>query len=107
MALHTHQQYAATVTPVGNSMGIRIPKAFFSEHPEFKDKVSLTVVGDGQVLLSASPGTKRKSTSEEVDPVLASFFQFVEKQMIEHPELIEPVDAAQLQRIAKLIDGVE
>ena len=40
------------------------------------------------------------------DPVMESFLQFIEKEMIAHPELIEPADADQLRRIGKLVKGV-
>ena len=35
------------------------------------------------------------------------FLRFLEKGMAEHPELIEPVDRAQLKRIGKLVAGVK
>ena len=43
---------------------------------------------------------------EEADPIVASFLQFIEQQMTEHPEQIVPADAEQLRRIGKLVKGV-
>lgn len=100
-------QYEGTVVQVGNSRGMRLPAGFFRAHPEFEGKVKVTVVADGAILVSAKPVPRRKSKDEENDPVVASFLQFMEKQMTEHPEDIVAADAAQLRRIGKLIKGVE
>lgn len=99
----THQ-YSGKVTPVGNSKGIRLDAAFFKAHPEFNGDVRATVLADGQVLLSARP--KRPAVAKDPDPVMLGFLKFLEKQMTEHPELIEPIDRRQLTRIGKLVAGV-
>jgi len=100
-------RYSGKVTPVGNSKGIRLDAAFFRAHPEFNGEVSATVLADGQVLLSAASTRKPSRKDHDADPVLLGFLKFLEKQMAEHHELIEPVDRAQLKRIGKLVAGVE
>jgi antitoxin PrlF len=100
------ERYSGTVTPVGNSKGIRLDAEFFRAHPEFNGKVDATVIADGQVLLSAK-GAKLRSSEEEFDPVMLGFLSFLQKQMAEHPEMIEPADRAQLARIGKLVKGVD
>ncbi len=99
------ERYSGTVTPVGNSKGIRLDAEFFRAHPEFSGKVDATVIADGQVLLSAK-GAKQRS-SEDEDPVMLGFLSFLQRQMADHPELIEPADRAQLARIRKLVKGVD
>lgn len=99
--------YAGKVTPVGNSKGIRLDARFFKAHPEFNGEVRATVVADGQVLLSAKPTRRRAVRDDDTDPVMQSFLSFLEKEMTAHPELIEPVDRAQLKRIGKLVAGVK
>ena len=99
-------QYRGKVTPVGNSKGIRLDAAFFKAHPEFNGEVRATVLADGHVLLSARCRRRATVKDHDVDPVMLGFLKFLEKQMTEHPELIEPVDRAQLQRIGKLVAGV-
>lgn len=101
------EQYGGKVTPVGNSKGIRLDAAFFKAHPEFNGEVRVTVLADGQVLLSAKGAKRRSSKSDETDPIMLGFLQFLEKQMVEHPDMIEPVDRAQLARIGKLVEGVD
>ncbi|HKQ83678.1 MAG TPA: type II toxin-antitoxin system PrlF family antitoxin [Steroidobacteraceae bacterium] len=100
------QRYSGTVTPVGNSKGIRLDAEFFRAHPEFSGKVDATVIADGQVLLSAKGG-KQHSSEDEIDPVMLGFLGFLQKQMAEHPEMIVPADRAQLARIRKLVKGVD
>ena len=100
------EQYNGKVTPVGNSKGIRLDAAFFKAHPEFSGDVRLTVLADGQVLLSAKNAVRRRAEDSDADPVMLGFMQFLEKQMADHPDLIEPVDRAQLARIGKLVEGV-
>lgn len=101
------EQYSGKVTPVGNSKGIRIDAAFFKAHPEFSGEVRATVLVDGQVLLSAKNPVSRRTKKEEIDPVMLGFLSFIEKQMAEHPDMIEPADRDQLARIGKLVEGVE
>ena len=86
---------------------MRLPAGFFHAHPEFSGKVQVTVVADGTVLVSARPPSKRKPKEDEGDPVVASFLQFMEKQLTEHPEDIVAADADQLRRIGKLVEDVD
>jgi len=105
MAIHP-ERYSGKVTPVGNSKGIRIDAAFFRAHPEFCGEVDATVVGEGQILLSAycSPDL---AAAQDDDPVLTAFLGYIERDLEEHPESIRPADQNQLARIAKLVDGVD
>ena len=105
--LKRQERYEGTVVQVGNSRGMRLPAGFFHAHPEFTGKVQVTVVADGTVLVSAKPTSKRKPKVDEGDPVVASFLQFMDKQMAEHPGDIVAADADQLRRIGKLVEGVD
>lgn len=100
------EQYNGKVTPVGNSKGIRLDAAFFKAHPEFNGAVRATVLADGQVLLSAQGSIRRARDDDDADPVMLGFLHFLEKQMVNHPDLIEPADRDQLVRIGRLVEGV-
>ena len=101
------ERYEATVVPIDNSRGMRLPAGFFQAHPEFAGKVQVTVVADGAVLLSAKPPPpRRKAKDDEGDPVVASFLKFLGQQLTQHPEDIVAADASQLRRIGKLVKGV-
>ena len=43
----------------------------------------------------------------EDNPALLAFLDYLDQQMAAHPELIVEADYAQLERIAKLVEGVE
>jgi len=101
------EQYEGTVVQVGNSRGMRMPAGFFNAHPEFSGKVRMTVVADGQVLVSASAPARRKAKGDASDPVMASFLQFLDRQMTDNPQDIVAVDPGQLRRIGKLVKGVK
>ena len=104
--LKRQEKYEGTVVQVGNSRGMRLPAGFFRAHPEFSGKVQVTVVADGTVLVSARPPSKRKPKEDEGDPVVASFLQFMDKQMMEQPGDIVAAGADQLRRIEKLVEGI-
>ncbi len=101
------EQYEGTVVQVGNSRGIRLPAGFFNAHTEFSGKVQVTVVADGAVLLSAKTARQRKKKSDDGDPVVAAFLQFLEEQMTKHPQHIVAADSDQLRRIGKLVKGAK
>ncbi len=101
------EQYSGKVTPVGNSKGIRLDAAFFKAHPEFNGQVRATVLANGQVLLSAANPQHEDAFDADTDPVMLAFLQFLENQITRHPEQIEPLDQAQLARIAALVEGVD
>lgn len=100
------EQYEGTVVKVGNSRGMRLPAGFFHAHPEFDGKVQITVVGEGAVLVSAKPASRRKTQSDDADPVVAGLLGFLEAQMAAHPEDIVAADSEQLRRIGDLVKGV-
>jgi antitoxin PrlF len=102
------QRYAGKVTQVGSSKGIRLDAAFFKAHPEFGGEIQATVLAEGQVLLSAKVKRRtRGKTADTVDPVMASFLGFLERQMRVHPERIRPLDDELLDEIGALVKGVD
>jgi len=102
------QRYPGKVTPVGNSKGIRLDAAFFKAHPEFEGVVQATVLGEGQILLSArARRTRRSQRTDEPDPLMLAFLRFLEDQMRKHPQRIRPLDAGLLDEIADLVKDVK
>lgn len=101
------QQYSGKVTSVGNSRGVRLDAAFFRAHPEFDGEVRVTVLSEGQALLSTKPSLVKKAASQDKDdPVMTTFLKFLEQEMINRPDFIVPADEVQLRRIGKLVKGV-
>ncbi len=108
MTIAAKEKYSGKATKVGNSKGYRIDSGLFKAHPEFEGDVQLTILGEGQALLSAAkPAAGKRAAGAEADPVLLGFLGFLERQMAAHPEDIVAADEAQLNRIARLVKGVK
>jgi antitoxin PrlF len=103
------QTFSGKSTPIGNSNGIRFDAALFKTHPEFFGEVKATVLGPGQMLVSVLPAeaSPADAVEDENNPVMQAFLHFLQVQMTDHPELIEPMDEAELAQIAALVEGVE
>ena len=95
--------YQGRRTKTGNSQGFRFEGALFKSHPEFNGKVRGTVIAPGQLLISAEPSEQPEN---EDDPVLAAFLAFLDKDILDHPENLKPLDAALMNDVAALTKDV-
>ena len=66
-----------------------------------RDKIHYTIRPDGEVVLS------RAAAGEDNDPALAPFLGFLARDLSEHPERLQAVDAGLAQRIQALVGGVQ
>jgi antitoxin PrlF len=66
-----------------------------------RDKIHYVIQPDGAVLMT------RSAPSEDRDPVMESFFEFLAHDMKAHPEHIQILDAGLVDRIRKLTGHVE
>ena len=66
-----------------------------------RDKIHYTIRPDGEVVLT------RAAAGESDDPALAPFLDFLARDLAEHPEWLQAVDAGLAQRIQALVGGVE
>jgi len=66
-----------------------------------RDKIHYTIRPGGEVVLS------RVETAEEDDPVLGQFLDFLSRDMVNHPERLQSIDAGFVQRLRVLTCGVE
>lgn len=66
-----------------------------------RDKIHYTIRSDGEVVLT------RAAASDSDDPALTPFLGFLARDMAEHPERLQAVDAGFAQRIQALVGGVE
>ncbi len=99
-----NETYEGKVTPIGNSKGIRFNSGLFRAHPEFTGYIKAQVIGDGVMLVSTQTTEETGNNSE--DPVMNAFLQFLAKDMMAHPEHIQPIEKNELDEIADLIKGV-
>jgi antitoxin PrlF len=98
--------YVGTITTTGKSEAIRLEKALFRSHPEFrqKSKVKAHVIGHGTMLLSVADEATAES---EVDPVMAAFLQFLDGEIARSPERIRPLSATRIAEARALTKEVE
>lgn len=66
-----------------------------------RDKIHYTIRPGGEVVLS------RVEITEEDDPVLGRFLGFLSRDIANHPERLQTVDASLVQRIHSLAGGLE
>ena len=66
-----------------------------------RDKIRYTIRPGGEVVLS------RVEITEEDDPVLGRFLGFLSRDMANHQERLQTVDASLVQRIHSLVGGLE
>ena len=66
-----------------------------------RDKIHYTIRPDGEVVLS------RAASGGEDDPALSSFLDFLARDMAEHPQRLQAVDADFARRIQALVGGIE
>ena len=99
--------YNGSITTTGKSEAIRLDKALFRLHPEFrqKAKVRAKVIAPGQALISVVDAGE--ALPDEEDPVVLAFLSFIEKDMKAHPERIRPITKSTFARIRKLTKGIK
>jgi antitoxin PrlF len=66
-----------------------------------RDKVHYSIRPNGEVVLS------RAEVSGNDDPVLGQFLSFLSRDMAEHPERLQALDAGFVQRLQSLTTGIE
>jgi antitoxin PrlF len=66
-----------------------------------RDKIHYTIRADGEVVLS------RAAAGDGDDPALTPFLGFLARDLAEHPERLQAVDAGFARRIQALVGRVE
>lgn len=66
-----------------------------------RDKIHYTIRPGGEVVLT------RASASEGEDPVLGQFLGFLARDIAEHPERLQAIDASFVQRLQSLVGDIE
>jgi antitoxin PrlF len=99
--------FTGSITTTGKSEAIRLDKALFRLHPEFrqKAKVRAQVIAPGHALISIVEGGTAEI--EEEDPVVTAFLSFLEQDMRAHPERISSLSKRALARASRLTKGVK
>lgn len=66
-----------------------------------RDKLHYAIRPNGEVVLT------RADTAEHQDPVLGQFLNFLAKDLADHPERLQGIDAQLVHRIQSLVGPVE
>ena len=101
--------YKGSVTTTGKSEALRIEKALFRAHPEFKQKAKFRahVIGPGSMLVTLEPDETPVDPDDiERDPVVLAYLAFLERDMIEHPENLRQLTREDYERAKRLTEGV-
>ena len=99
--------FTGSITTTGKSEAIRLDKALFRLHPEFrqKAKVRAQVISPGHALISVV--VEGTPDLQEEDPVVTAFLAFLEKDMKTHPKRIVGLSKRAVARATRLTKGVK
>jgi len=107
MKLRAMATFSVSITTTGKSEAIRLDKALFRLHPEFrqKAKVRAQVIAPGQALISVV--SEGPSEPDEADPIMSAFLAFLEKDMKANPDRIAGLSMSSIARARRLTKGVK
>ncbi|SRR5258707_3428217 len=97
--------YTGSVTTTGKSEAIRLEKALFKSHPEFrqKAKVRAHVIGPGTLLVSVDG---EATVENRADPVMAAFLSFLAGDIARAPGRVKPLGATRIEEARELTKDV-
>jgi hypothetical protein len=98
--------YKGRFTRTGNSKSFAFESALFRSHPEFDSRnVEADYIGPGVLLVRTVEGEEEWVPGD--DPVLGAFLSFIERDMIDNPDSIQPLSADLLARAERLVGGMQ
>ena len=99
--------FAGSITTTGKSEAIRLDKALFRLHPEFrqKAKVRAQVIAPGQALISVVDD--EMAAPMEEDAVVSAFLAFLENDLKVRPGRTASLSETAIARATKLTKGVK
>ncbi len=92
--------FKGTITTTGRSEALRLDKALFKAHPEFRQKARIRaqVIGPGSLLVTPD--------ADERDPVVVAYLAFLERDQREHPERLRPFTESEVARLEALTKDI-
>ncbi|MET0537809.1 MAG: type II toxin-antitoxin system PrlF family antitoxin [Xanthobacteraceae bacterium] len=98
--------YTGTITTTGKSEAIRLEKALFKSHPEFrqKSKVHAHVIAPGTMLVSV---VGEAPVETQADPVMAAFLSFLSADISRTPERVRPLAETRIKKARELTKGTK
>ena len=74
--------YRVTAARIGNSSGLRLPAAFYRDHPQFAGAAGQVEVLDDSTLLLRLEPEKQQGEAEEDTLMLGLFLDFLSRQAL-------------------------
>ena len=102
-------EFKGSITTTGRSEALRLDKALFKAHPEFRQKAKIRahVIGPGTMLVTLDPDTPAPEVETmERDPVVSAYLAFLARDMTAHPERLQPFTEDELARLETLTGDV-
>jgi antitoxin PrlF len=98
--------FTGSITTTGKSEAIRLDKALFRLHPEFrqKAKVRAQVISPGHALISVVDD--EAAPAQDEDTVVLAFLAFIEKDLKTRPGRRSRMSKASLARAVRLTKNV-
>ena len=91
--------FSGKITTTGKSEAIRLEKALFRAHPEFRQRASVraSVIAPGQLLVSLVGDDLVADDWTDDDPVVGAFIGFLAEGLKRHPERVAPLSASRVR----------
>ncbi|MGL5139348.1 MAG: type II toxin-antitoxin system PrlF family antitoxin [Beijerinckiaceae bacterium] len=101
-------EFKGSITTTGRSEALRLDKALFKAHPEFRQRarIKASVMGPGCLLVTLDPEAVEEADAE-ADPVVRAYLAFLERDMRDHPDRLQPITESLVERVTRLTNGVE
>jgi antitoxin PrlF len=75
--------YRVTSARIGNSYGLRLPAAFYRDHPQFAGAAGqVEVLDDHTLLLRLEPEEQQETDAQEDDLMFGLFLDFLSRQAL-------------------------
>ncbi len=99
--------FTGSITTTGKSEAIRLERALFRLHPEFRQKarVRAQVISPGHALIAVVDDEPTPTRDE--DPVVTAFLAFLAKDLKEHPGRRTRLSKKSLGRAIRLTKSVK
>ena len=99
--------YRVTPTRIGNSSGLRLPAAFYRDHPQFAGAGGqVEVLNDTTLLLRLEPDEQQPSEADEDSLMLGLFLDFLSRQALTAEQGPAPYTEAIAAEDEELLAGV-
>jgi antitoxin PrlF len=103
----TASPYRVTPARIGNSSGLRLPAAFYRDHPRFAGAAGqVEVLNDTTLLLRLEPDEQPRSEADENSLMLGLFLDFLSRQALSADQGPAPYTEAMAADDEELLAGV-